>query len=695
MFSFTAIPAIKRRGLRVASGSLLFALLSGYGAIVYLFDDDGQHTRQISSEFPGRALQLSETDVDAEWDSRLLAKNGESPPTLDEVPGEFIVKPWVGNAATDVWENTDQTKLSLSSAQASTVMGANFLPRMAIDDPNLSTRWASSKNSPADSSEWINVDMGGPMSVAQVYIKWWDAYAEEYDIFVARERPNCRSDGTACPDGWTKVVSVTGKADASPTTDSFEDDDHELQGVRYVRVEFKKRAPNMENFSIYYIRVYRRKMIVGETLTGVSCGATVPAATSSLLSKYGGTLIQTYENSEFFAAEMTEAQKDAMFEDDCVFTVEPNYIVRARGRTTAKRLGDNSGVGMEEHRRRLGIPEFNLRDENPANWGLERISSHGRRNGKYTWFHEGEDTHIYLFDTGVYPSHSEWETREGTSRMGDGLICTGNDDDYTLTDHGTHMASIAAGFTMGTAKSATIHPIQVLNSNGEGTTATLLCGMEKLIQDGKDFNAANAPVKIKSVVNLSLGVNGRSDALDKAVKDMTDVGYTVVIAAGDNDDNACFFSPYDPTAIIVGGLSDHLQGMNDKTATSNYGECIDVWAPGEDILGASNTGEYESVFKSGTSVAAAFAAGAAALFFEEINTEEYEIEEFSARVKEKIMNKAEINILAKIGHGSPNKMMQTTASRCLQNSHCDTGLTCLRDGTCVDLSKPLKSSMIG
>ena len=59
--------------------------------------------------------------------------------------------------------------------------------------------------------------------------------------------------------------------------------------------------------------------------------------------------------------------------------------------------------------------------------------------------------------------------------------------------------------------------------------------MERLLQDGKDFNAANAPKKIRSVVNLSLGVNGRSDALDKAVKDMTDVGYTVVIAAGNND----------------------------------------------------------------------------------------------------------------------------------------------------------------
>ena len=152
--------------------------------------------------------------------------------------------------------------------------------------------------------------------------------------------------------------------------------------------------------------------------------------------------------------------------------------------------------------------------------------------------------------------------------------------------------------------------IAVLDGNGEGSTSSLLCGMEKLLQDGKDYNAANYPKKIRSLVNLSLGVNGRSDALDKAVKDMTDVGYTVVIAAGDMNGNACFFSPYDPTAITVGALTDVPDGANTKTATSNYGECIDVWAPGEAIAGASNTGEYESVIKSGTSVAAAFVTGA-------------------------------------------------------------------------------------
>ena len=155
-------------------------------------------------------------------------------------------------------------------------------------------------------------------------------------------------------------------------------------------------------------------------------------------------------------------------------------------------------------------------------------------------------------------------------------------------------------------------------------------------------------------------------------------------------DNACFYSPYIDTAITVGALSNDAQGANDKTASSNYGECIDIWAPGEDIAGATNSGEYDTVLKSGTSVAAAFVTGVASLFFEEINTAEFGTDELAARVKENVLYKAEINILDKIGHGSPNKIVQTTAVRCLVNSHCSSGLTCLRDGTCRDKSKPLK-----
>ena len=168
-------------------------------------------------------------------------------------------------------------------------------------------------------------------------------------------------------------------------------------------------------------------------------------------------------------------------------------------------------------------------------WGLERISGHGKPNGKYLWFHEGADSHIYIFDTGIYADHSEWLGRDDQSRLQVPYICAGTETEYAVNDHGTHIASIAAGFHTGTGKSARIHPIQVLDGNGEGTTASVLCGMEKLLQDGIAYNAANAPRKIRAIVNLSLGVNGRSDALDKVAYDLTAVGYTVVIAAGDNN----------------------------------------------------------------------------------------------------------------------------------------------------------------
>ena len=138
----------------------------------------------------------------------------------------------------------------------------------------------------------------------------------------------------------------------------------------------------------------------------------------------------------------------------------------------------------------------------------------------------------------------------------------------------------------------------------------------------------------------------------------------------------------------MGALSDDRRGVNDKTASSNYGECIDVWAPGEDIYGATNTGEYDSVMKSGTSVAAAFVTGASSLFFDEINTEIYpDPGAFTARVKDKILRKAEKDVLGNIGTASINKIIQTTASSCQIDAHCDYGLECLMDGVCGDMSQ--------
>ena len=121
------------------------------------------------------------------------------------------------------------------------------------------------------------------------------------------------------------------------------------------------------------------------------------------------------------------------------------------------------------------------------------------------------------------------------NRLRGPTVCAGTTEDYDYTNHGTHLASIAAGAKYGVGKSTIIHSIQVLDANGEGTVASVLCGLEKLIQDGLDYNSENAPRKLRAVVNLSIGVNGRSDVLDKAVEDLIELGYVVVIAAGNND----------------------------------------------------------------------------------------------------------------------------------------------------------------
>lgn len=114
----------------------------------------------------------------------------------------------------------------------------------------------------------------------------------------------------------------------------------------------------------------------------------------------GGSLIELYPLSEYFTATLTQAQAASMSADPCAYAVEPNYVIRARGNpsTNFLRLGAHSQEQSDstDQSRRLGIPEFNRLDENPPNWGLERVSTRGQRNGKYIWVSE-EIRNIYAY----------------------------------------------------------------------------------------------------------------------------------------------------------------------------------------------------------------------------------------------------------------------------------------------------------
>ena len=267
--------------------------------------------------------------------------------------------------------------------------------------------------------------------------------------------------------------------------------------------------------------------------------------------------------------------------DPCAYAVEPNWIVRPRGRGLRKSQEyqeyqeeevPQDDVSQGDQHRRLGIPEMRRLETDfcmeydpdshetdefrqclvvngteymkPGSWGLQRISSRGRLKGKYLWVNEGFGTNTYVLDTGIYSSSMEWVgrnvtyMRHGPSRLETPYICVGDpSDDGQYSNHGTHVASIAAGYTLGVGKMTTIHPVQVIDgATGLGSVASILCGLDKVVQDGIDYVAwtketsnetldyweERKPVldvrQYKAVINLSVGVDGRSDVLDQAGK---------------------------------------------------------------------------------------------------------------------------------------------------------------------------------
>lgn len=173
--------------------------------------------------------------------------------------------------------------------------------------------------------------------------------------------------------------------------------------------------------------------------------------------------------------------------------------------------------------------------------GLERLSSRGGKNGNYLYFHIAEKTHLYLFDTAINENHDEFWPFDRFGNETERKICIGSPDDYLTNNHGTHVASVAGGLNYGTARNATIHPVQVLDANGKGTTTSVLCGVEWLIENQLEYNYANEVDPVtnegtgprKSIASITWGTNGRSDALDAAIGNLAKVGgIPAVVAAG-------------------------------------------------------------------------------------------------------------------------------------------------------------------
>jgi subtilisin family serine protease len=298
-----------------------------------------------------------------------------------------------------------------------------------------------------------------------------------------------------------------------------------------------------------------------------------------------------------------------------------------------------------------------------ATWGLDRVDQRALPlNGNYVYADQaGQGVHVYIIDTGLNAAHAEFSGRVGAGRnfasntnglLGGllpinlpllGGLFGGSIDPENTSDcngHGTHVAGTAAGTVYGVAKQATVHAVRVLGCNGSGANSGVIAGV--------DWVAANRV--LPAVANMSLG-GAASEALDVAVNNAIAQGVSFVVAAGNDNANACNGSPNRVPDAITVGASTRTDSRD--TGYSNFGPCVDLFAPGTGITSAWIGNASATSTISGTSMAAPHVAGAVALVLGA------NAGLTPAQVTDAVLGNVTLGALANVGNGSPNALLYT------------------------------------
>ena len=322
------------------------------------------------------------------------------------------------------------------------------------------------------------------------------------------------------------------------------------------------------------------------------------------------------------------------------FTV--NYEVSVEQTYGCAVQGFSANMSEEQALRMLQDPRVDYIEEDAevfadttqfgATWGLDRLDRRSLPlNGEFHYNSTGAGVHAYIIDTGIRPTHNEFSGR-ATANFdalgGNGIDCNG---------HGTHVAGTVGGETFGVAKDVTLHGVRVLNCSGSGSNASVIAGVNWVMA-----NHINP-----SIANMSLG-GSASTTIDTAVNNAINAGTAFAVAAGNDNGNACNKSPARvPAAITVGAT----QSNDKRSSFSNFGTCLDIFAPGTDITSAWSSSNTATNTISGTSMASPHVAGVAALFLQNNPGAS------PAAVANSLISTASVGKVTNAGSGSPNRLL--------------------------------------
>ncbi|PYP47156.1 MAG: serine protease [Gemmatimonadetes bacterium] len=287
-----------------------------------------------------------------------------------------------------------------------------------------------------------------------------------------------------------------------------------------------------------------------------------------LVNASGGSLLRVYSSAlKGFAARLSAAAATALGSNPLVASVEPDQVMRADVTQSMDANGDP--------------------------WGLDRIDQGALPLSRtYTYTSTGAGVHAYIIDTGIWTLHPEFGGR--ANNVFDAYGATGED----CNGHGTHVSGTIGAATYGVAKGVSLHGVRVLSCAGLGLNSDVIAGV-----DWVSANHVNP-----AVANMSLG-GGKSPALDQAVTSLWNSGVFLAVAAGNDNVDACTESPSGAPSVFTVAASTKTDA---KASYSNWGTCVEAYAPGSAIVSTYLAGTTMSL--SGTSMATPHVVGVAALY---------------------------------------------------------------------------------